>query len=343
MALTPPDDYLIHQTERLIAASGSGQQNWYEHGWFFLIPPVASEPLIEQKFQVHPNTGMLYGYLSAVYDGTQFNFRAGRELSSRLDLEVGPLRQRVVEPHASYRVELGPNEQSVLSMDVEVEVDVLPGEWPLMQYENDEGIYHVQQHVPNMGHVVRGELTIGAKRFDLANYAMVRDHCWGYRTSRVPAVHTWMPVFFDKRRLLLWHTEDRDGTPMYDMGQIFDGDTVHTIAASKVEFDEHDGNASRFEWTFTDSSGAEHRLVANKAFDYGLDPFRAGWTGEMEDDFKGSFQLDGDQFDARISAAEPGRRGLGHYYCRFELDGEPGYGLLAHYLLARARGGGSAG
>ena len=332
------DDHLVHQSSRPFSRAGNDEPEWFEHGWFILVPPSTEQPLIESNVTLHPNTGWVHGYVIAQIGPRQYTFRGGRQIGEdRGDTTIGPMAQLVETPFESWRVVLASHPGVPLTMDAHVRAAHPPQLWPRIEYHENGSMYHAQTEIAQLFRVTSGWLEVPGRRWDLTGWWCVRDHCWGYRPlSRVTPVHTWLPAFFEDRSLLLWHTEDSEGNPLHHYAQLFlpDGSILDSDE-TRITYmdDEH----RHFEWSFRTRDGEEHRLVGDKAGPYGL-MHQTGWSGERDTDYYGPFKVEGLESDLSqvASPTMPSGRGyLAHTYTRYVLDDiHEGYGVLAHYALS---------
>jgi hypothetical protein len=332
------DDHLVHQTSRPFSRAGNDEPEWFEHGWFILIPPDPGCPLIESNLTLHPNTNMMHAYVIAQLGEQQYTFRGGRTIGSdRTDMRIGPMVHIARTPFKSWQLVLEPHPDVPLSIEAEMEATHPPQLWPRIEYFEAGSMYHAQTEIVQLFQVTSGSLDTGGRTWDLAGWRCVRDHCWGYRPlSRVTPVHTWVPAFFEDRAVLLWHTEDADGNPLHHFAQIFlpDGTILNSDETQITYMDEQQ---SHFEWSFETSDGVQHRLKGDKAGKHGV-MHQAGWSGERDTDYYGPYKVEGLRTDLEEVTKQlmPSGRGyLGHWYANYVLDDvHTGSGVLAHYALS---------
>jgi hypothetical protein len=338
LPLSTLDDHLVHQTSRPFARAGNDEPEWFEHGWFILIPPRPDYPLIESNLTLHPNMGMMHAYVIAQIGSQQFTFRGGRTIGSdRTDMRIGPLVHEVGTPFTSWRLALAHHDDVPVAIEADMSATHPPQLWPRIEYFEDGQMYHAQTEIVQLFQVTNGWVEAGGHTWDLGGWRCVRDHCWGSRPlSRVTPVHTWVPAFFDDRQVLLWHTADAEGNPMHSFAQIFlpDGSILDTADTQITYMNERQ---THFEWAFRTSDGAEHRLIGDKAGKHGV-MHQAGWSGERDTDYYGPYRVEGLQTDLEQISNQlmpSGRGSLGHWYTNYVLDEiHRGYGLLAHYALS---------
>src|ERR1700748_3780905 len=95
--LTWGDDYPIHQTPEPIAFSGT-DRNFYDRYFFNGYAPDGSV-FFAAALGVYPHLDVIDAAFCLLIDGVQHNIRASRRLhSERMDLRVGPIEVKVVEP-----------------------------------------------------------------------------------------------------------------------------------------------------------------------------------------------------------------------------------------------------
>lgn len=104
MAITPLDDYPIHQTVHPIVRPESGDPNHYDRYWFNGYD-VDGQWYFGVAMGVYPNRGVIDAAFSLLRDGEQRSvFASGRAPLDRRDTRIGPLSIEVVEPLRENRV-----------------------------------------------------------------------------------------------------------------------------------------------------------------------------------------------------------------------------------------------
>src|SRR5690349_12001041 len=110
--LTWGDDYPIHQSPEPIAFSGS-DRNFYDR-YFFNGYSADGSVFFAAALGVYPHLDVIDAAFCLLVDGKQHNVRASRRLNSeRMDLRVGPIGARVIEPLKTLGVRVGDNDSGI--------------------------------------------------------------------------------------------------------------------------------------------------------------------------------------------------------------------------------------
>lgn len=323
---------------------GDGNPDWFEHTEMMLVSSSSDDPVIDSHFTVHPNRGLIHGFTLVLHDGAQYNLRGCRELTDdRTITSIGPMAQNVILPLESWEISVEPNSWSPMSMVAQCIAEFPAQKWPRFEYPNisGAGFHTFQSNVIQLGSVQKGSLALPGKTWNLRGWSCFRDHCWGYRqydAAGGPTVHTWLPAFFPSRRLLLLHAEGETGNPMYSFGQLFSPSrTPEPISQISFGLDVKPSTKRpvRAGWNFLDAAGQSHKLRTS-----GIDLhtgllFSGGWTGENPDDYNGPLRVEGDRWTAtqRQQVADSGgRKSMVRYHINYQLDDEPGFGLLTCFM-----------
>ena len=109
MAITPADDFLIHQTPYTFDRVATSDRNFYDR-YFFNGYRRDGEVYFALAMGIYPNLGIIDAALSVVSKGTQYFVRGSRLLGSdRMDTHVGPISVQVVEPLKKFRIKVAKN------------------------------------------------------------------------------------------------------------------------------------------------------------------------------------------------------------------------------------------
>lgn len=98
MAISPLDDFPIHQSVHPITQPVSNDPNHYDRYWFNGYD-VDGEWYIGLAMGVYPNRGVIDAAFSVVRDGQQRNvYASGRAPLDRRETKVGPIQLEILEP-----------------------------------------------------------------------------------------------------------------------------------------------------------------------------------------------------------------------------------------------------
>jgi hypothetical protein len=104
MAISPFDDFPIHQTPAPIVQPVSADPNHYDRYWFNGYS-TDGDWYFGVALGVYPNRGIIDGAFSVLRDGTQSCvFASGRAPLDRRETKIGPLSIEIIEPLRENRV-----------------------------------------------------------------------------------------------------------------------------------------------------------------------------------------------------------------------------------------------
>ena len=232
MALSPADDYLIHQTPYTFDRVATSDRNFYDR-YFFNGYRRDGGVYFGVAMGQYPNLGITDAAFSVVIDGKQRVVRASRALGNdRMNASVGPVSVQILEPLKKLRVRVAKNKFGVTA-DLLFEARSLPAEEP--------HFFRLAGNVPAMDYTRMtqhgqwsGKITVDGKMFDLSTDTWwgSRDHSWGIRNvggrdprgappTAMPQFYwNWAPLNFDDMCTLYTVSEFADGTRWHESGVI---------------------------------------------------------------------------------------------------------------------------
>jgi hypothetical protein len=232
MAITPADDYLIHQTPYTMDRVATSDRNFYDRYFFNGYSPDG-EVYFGVAMGQYPNLGITDAAFSVVVDGRQRVVRASKRLGAdRMATAVGPIRVEVIRPLHELRVSVAPNAYGIeaelvfTARSVPVEEPHffrLAGNTPVMDYTR------MTQHGS-----WSGTLRVDGRQFtlDANSWWGSRDHSWGIRPvggrdprgappQQAPQFFwNWAPLNFPDLCTLYTVSELADGTRWHQSGVI---------------------------------------------------------------------------------------------------------------------------
>lgn len=240
--LTKGDDYPLHQTPEPMAVSG-GDRNFYDRYFFNGYDPSGTV-FFAAALGVYPQLDVMDAAFCVVVDGRQYNLRASKHLASeRLDMTVGPITVRIVEPLHTLQIIVAAND-GPLTADLTFTVRHDPIEEPrfirrlgprlMMDYTRmtQNGCWSGWLGVDGVRHDITPELFLGT-----------RDRSWGIRSvgaaeSQPPAGGNfgqfwwlWMPINFPGFATFFHSNDDGEGRPWNRRG------VVAPLSGEDIEFD----------------------------------------------------------------------------------------------------------
>lgn len=214
--LTFGDDYPIHQTPEPIAFAG-GDRNFYDR-YFFNGYSADGSIFFAAALGVYPQLDVIDAAFCLLIDGKQHNVRASRRLNSeRMDLRVGPIEIRVIEPLRKLGVRVTDNDSGIIA-DLLFEGRHRPIEEPRFTRRNGPRRFMDYTRMTQNG-AWSGALSIKGEPINLAGVTGTRDRSWGIRPVGAPDSQPgpsvfqffwlWAPFNFADRAVF-FHTNDDD-------------------------------------------------------------------------------------------------------------------------------------
>lgn len=232
LAITPADDFLIHQTPYTMDRVFTSDRNFYDR-YFFNGYRRDGGVYFALAMGQYPNLGVSDGAFAVVRDGKQRGIRASRALGgNRMDTRVGPISVEVLEPLKRLRIRVEPNEWGIAA-DLVYEARANPMEEP--------HFLRLAGNVPVMDYTRMtqqgtwsGTLSIDGDTYDLAQDTWwgTRDHSWGVRNvggrdprgappTQMPQFFwNWAPANFDDLAVLYTASELADSSRWHEFGVI---------------------------------------------------------------------------------------------------------------------------
>ena len=188
--ITAPDEYPIHQIPEPIAFSGT-DRNFYDRYFFNGFNPDGSE-FFAVALGVYPHLNIADAHFSVVRNGIQHCIHASRFLgASRMDLNVGPISIRIVEPLQRLRVILTPADG--IAADILFEGRAFPIHEPRFTHRfGTRTFMDLTRMTQNMR--VSGWIEVDGVQRDLSAGALgTRDRSWGVRGIGAPDLQPLAP------------------------------------------------------------------------------------------------------------------------------------------------------
>ncbi len=218
--LTRGDDYPIHQTPEPVAFAGS-DRNFYDRYLFNGYSPDLSL-FFAAALGVYPQLDIIDAAFCLLVDGRQHNVRASRRLNSeRMNLRVGPINVRLIEPLSKLGVRVGDNDGGVRA-DLVFDARHKPIEEPRFTRRNGPRLFMDYTRMTQNG-AWSGELSLKGEKVDLTDALGTRDRSWGIRPVGAPDSQPapapfqffwlWAPFNFPDRAVFCHSNDDETGKP----------------------------------------------------------------------------------------------------------------------------------
>ena len=239
--LTRGDDYPIHQTPEPVAFAGS-DRNFYDRYFFNGYSPDGAL-FFAAALGVYPHLDVIDAAFCLLVDGKQHNIRASQRLKSeRMDLRVGPIEVRVIEPLKTLGVRVGDNDGGIRA-DLVFEGRHRPIEEPRFTRRQGPRMFMDYTRMTQNG-AWSGTLTHNGAEIgiDPATVRGTRDRSWGIRPVGAPDAQPapggfqffwlWAPINFDDRALF-FHTNDDETGNAWNRRAVMD-----VFGVSQTEYEE---------------------------------------------------------------------------------------------------------
>ena len=237
--LTRGDDYPIHQTPEPVAFAGS-DRNFYDR-YFFNGQSADASLFFAAALGVYPHLDIIDAAFSILIDGRQHNIRASRRLKSeRMDLSVGPIKVRIIEPLKRLGLSVESNDSGIAA-NIEYAARHAPIEEPRFIRRSGPRLFMDYTRMTQNG-AWSGDITIGGEshRFDPKTTSGTRDRSWGIRPVGAPDSQPapapfqffwlWAPFNCADRAIFLHTNDDEAGQPWNRRG------VIDAFGASRTEY-----------------------------------------------------------------------------------------------------------
>ncbi len=216
--LTWGDDYPIHQAPEPVAFAGS-DRNFYDRYFFNGYSPDLSV-FFAAALGVYPHLDVIDAAFCILVDGKQHNVRASRRLNSeRMDLRVGPISVRVVEPLQRLSIGVADNDGGVRA-DLVFEARHRPIEEPRFTRRIGPRLFMDYTRMTQNG-AWTGALSIEGQDIAINGALGTRDRSWGIRPVGAPDSQPaqtpfqffwlWAPFNFSDRAVFFHTNDDETG------------------------------------------------------------------------------------------------------------------------------------
>lgn len=220
--LTKGDDYPLHQTPEPIAYADA-ERNFYDR-YFFNGYSADGSVFFAAAMGIYPALDIIDASFCLLVDGVQHNVRASRRMRfERLDLSVGPVRVKIVEPLEKLRIVVSGND-SPITADIVFDARHAPIEEPRFIRRNGPRIFMDYTRLTQNGGW-SGTISLDGTDYalDPATHRGTRDRSWGIRPvgagdSQPPPLGAmpqfywlWTPLNFDDHTVFFHSNDDGEG------------------------------------------------------------------------------------------------------------------------------------
>jgi len=337
MAITEWDEYLIHQT-LLTADAVDSDDPHFQDRFFFTANNADGTLELAAGLGVYPNTNVMDGLAWVRHEGVQRNIRVSRHLQGdRANTVVGPLSFKVLEPLKRWGIHLDDNDYDI-GCSVEFEGRTAPYLHTL------QGGQREPERRPQMVHYTQegrftGSVIFEGQEFKIDGFFGPRDRSWGIRRPPAPGQPTTMEIYqwnhaqFSTFSLVFICIEAGGGLMRIGTGAIQndDGSVIPIVdIRHRIEFIPGLRSYTKIEMLLKDVNGKERHLIAKPISPVAY--MGGGYDGRHGED-RGPFHAEGERWDVSqpIDTSSPQFGNYGqpnHRVAEFQLDGEPGVGLL---------------
>lgn len=237
------DDYPIHQTPEPVAFSGS-DRNFYDR-YFFNGYSADGSVFFAAALGVYPHLDVIDAAFCLIIDGKQHNVRASRRLGGeRMNLSVGPIEVRVIEPLRKLGVRVSDNDGGVRA-DLIFDARHSPIEEPRFTRRIGTRMFMDYTRMTQNG-VWSGDLSLHGQSIEIAGAFGTRDRSWGIRPVGAPDSQPgpaafqffwlWAPFNFEHHAVFC-HTNDDDAGKAWNRRAVIDHLGQARTEFENLEFD----------------------------------------------------------------------------------------------------------
>jgi hypothetical protein len=210
------DDYLIHQTQRPLAAVDSKHPDWQE-AIYFNLHDGAGEFSAAFGLEVLPNANHVRTYMFTLQGSEHYCYMYAGPLENwRDEMRAGTMSFSIVEPMKTWHLTLADDANGIhASMDFRARCPAYHFK-PIRLEEDGEVL--VDQSYYNQAGTYDGSFCVGDREFK--GLQGLRARRWGRLTmSRLPFYH-WINIDLPDRCIVAWQFESRDGKVLYCDGAV---------------------------------------------------------------------------------------------------------------------------
>ncbi len=309
--LSKMDDYLIHQTQRPLAAIESQHPDWQE-AIYFNVHDGAGKFSAAFGLDVVPNANHVIAYLFTQEGSEHYCSMAASPLENwRDEISVGTLTFSVVDPMKTWHVELADETNDIYaSLDFQARCPAHLFE-PIRLEEDGDVV--VDQSYYNQAGTYDGSFQVADRVFD--GLQGLRARRWGPLTvARLPFYH-WISIDLPDRCIVAWQFENEEGKVLYcDGAVVYESGDVTKITGLEHDWKLPAGtrHPSQTQLTLTTTSGERIEVACREIASHFLGAAPPHWS----DKDAGALA----QADATALSTEE--------YCEFDVDGQRGFGIL---------------
>ncbi|MFW6125637.1 MAG: DUF7065 domain-containing protein [Chloroflexota bacterium] len=329
MAITPWDEYLIHQIPDTVDVVVGGDPHWMDR-FFFGCHSADGTLHLMAGLGTYPNVNVMDGFVCVRHNNRQRNIRLSRHLENdRADARIGPLSFEVLAPLTRWGVYLNDNDHDI-GCSIEFHGRVPPYLFPKIGGGDTEAPAQVHYNQPGR---YTGTISFEGQQFDAGGFLGARDRSWGVRRPGSFAaldIYFWIQAQFTTCSLSLLYVELLNGEARVSMGGILNDDgSAMPIAETRhrIDFSSQLRTYSTVEMQLVDANGRERHVVARP-----LSPgsyMNGGGYDDRHGVDRGAFHVEGEAWDvSQPVALDSPLYGLHQRDAEFQLDGEPGIGLI---------------
>jgi len=330
------DDYMIHQISAPIERVG------YEDPYFmerlvFCAHNAEGTLHILTAGGIAPNMGLMQGGIAVRYKDIQRNIRCTRYINNdRTRFEIGPLSYKILEPLKRWGIYLAENDYGI-GCSLEFEGRSAPWCHPVasqeQRAEGKEVLLQMHTHFDQPGYL-RGTIIFEDQQFNADGFSCFRDRTWAIRHpgwDTLKGFYLWIQAHFSNCSLCLFYYELGGNNPHMGAGAFLgdDGSVTDIVdMRHRIDFMSTARDYTKMEFVLVDSNGKERHLTATPISPQ-LYMAGCGYDDRLAVDHGEPLHVEGERWVVSPPLGIDDRRfGMNQRDTQFELDGEPGTGLI---------------
>ena len=323
MAIPEKDEYLILQAADTVDIGVSGDPDFMDRLYFGCHNPEGTL-FLAVGLGAYPNINIMDGYVIVRRNDIQHSLSLSRHLQGdRTGMQIGPFSLEVLDPQKRWGVYLEDNEYGI-SCSLEFEGRAAP-----YGVKPPEALYY--WHYNQTGRY-KGSISIDGQQFNVDGFIGARDRSRRSRHGgggQAPTGHFFIQVHFSSFCLSLVCAPLWGGSNGLCLGAILedDGNVIPIVQMRhRIEFMPTVRALTKVEMLLKDANGKERHFTA-KPISPAIYLNGGGYNQHGED--RGPLSIEGERWDvSRPVDIDSPRFGFHEHITEFQLDGEPGVGIL---------------
>ncbi len=246
-ALTPMDEYFVHQIPEPLPNVATFHNHWRESLFFVMHPRNRLGDVLILTLAHYPARREMDSLqLGRVADQPTAAMHSRPYDGDPHTMAVGPVEVEITEPFREVHLKVANVPEAPVAMDITFLARTAPYAMRRGTMRAGHELIWDQSHMVQSG-TYSGWYAHGGSRYEIDGFWGQRDHSWGIRDhSRCP-LWIWLAIQLPDAMIALWHWELANGCPVYTDGCYAPTGGGQPISVTGVSHDLH----------WVDETGAE--------------------------------------------------------------------------------------